>query len=304
MEQILVSTIITTYKRDVNYLKEAIDSVLSQTYNSIEIIIVDDNGVGSEYEQPLRELCEKYKNVVYLPNEKNSGAQISRNNGIRASKGEFVAFLDDDDFWECTKIEKQLALFSDDKIGMVFCDGYSFVDNDKSKLGEFREASIFNHPITHNMELFNDWIGSTSQAIIRRSVLNDVGYFDEDMPARQDYEMWLRITRKYLIVGSSEKLLYYRIHSGERISTNWQKCLRSYQLILEKYKVDYNNYKYAKAKLILYMAKCCNKTHNYLGLLKYIIFSFITSPKCLVDIIIRKIQKKGFAEYYDKIIKC
>lgn len=302
MNNPLVSTVITTYKRDVKYVKEALDSVVSQTYRPIEILIIDDNGIGSVYEKELRNLCSVYNNVLYLPNKMNCGAQVSRNNGIKVAKGDYLAFLDDDDIWEKTKIEKQMKLFTDDSIGMVYCDGYSFEDGDMSKLGIFREASIFDRPITYQMELFNDWIGSTSQALIRRSVLENVGYFDPDMPARQDYEMWLRISSKYKIVGCPDKLLYYRIHTGDRISTNWDKCLRSYQLIISKYSDDYNKNKYAKAKLIMYMSKISRNKGDYFKTIGYSIRAFFISPKCLLDMIERKLHSIGFAEFYqDKI---
>lgn len=297
MRGILVSVVITTYKRDIKYVQEAIDSVVLQTYKPIEIILVDDNGMNSSFEEDLRTLCNN-KEVIYLQNENNCGAQISRNNGIKASKGQFIGFLDDDDIWAPTKIEKQMSLFTDDSVGMVFCDGFSFYNDDLNNTGEFREASIYDRPISHRMELFNDWIGSTSQALIRRSVFEKVGMFDPKMPARQDYEMWLRITKEYKIVGVNEKLLYYRVHAGDRISTNWEKCLNSYTLVYQKYKEDYDNYPYAKAKLVLYMAKFAKKKHEYVNSANYFVRAFVTSPRCIADVIFRKIQKKKFAEFY------
>ena len=102
----LVSVIITTYKRDIKYIKEAIDSVLNQTYRPIEVIVIDDNGKGTDYQKRTELLCLQYKNIIYSPNESNMGAQVSRNNGIILSKGNFLAFLDDDDEFYPEKIEK------------------------------------------------------------------------------------------------------------------------------------------------------------------------------------------------------
>ena len=298
----LVSVIITTYKRDIKYIKEAIDSVLNQTYRPIEVIVIDDNGKGTDYQKRTELLCLQYKNIIYSPNESNMGAQVSRNNGIILSKGNFLAFLDDDDIWALNKLEVQMKLFNEDDIGMVYCDGYSFVDGDKNTLLTFRDASIYDKPISHEMELFNDWIGSTSQAIIKRECFEKLGMFDIDMPARQDYEMWLRISSKYKIVGTPDKLLYYRVHIGERISTNWKKCFDSYLLILNKYRDDYDRNKYAKAKLIMRISATCIKMKDYKKALYYIAYSLCCSPKCIVDIIKRRILNKGFAEYYADII--
>lgn len=294
----LVSVVITTYKRSVKYVKEAIDSVASQTYHPIEIILVDDNGINSEYANELTELCNKYENVRYLPNVKNSGAQVSRNNGIFASKGNFVAFLDDDDIWREDKIEKQMAYFSDKDVGMVYCDGYSFEDGNINNTSVFREASIYSKPISHELELFNDYIGSTSQALIKKECFSKVGLFDTDMPARQDYEMWLRISRHYKIVGSPEKLLFYRVHPGDRISTNLDKCFNSYKLVLDKHKNEYNKNRYAKSKIILRLFDTSVRGKWFGRALFYFTYAFLVNPLCVIDVIRRRILKKEFEDYY------
>lgn len=299
----LVSVVITTYRRNVKYVQEALESVVNQTYTPIEVILVDDNGEKSKYGESLERLCSKYNNIKYIVNKKNSGAQFSRNEGIIHSEGKYISFLDDDDIWDRMKIEKQMKMFHEGDIGMVYCDGYAFEDGDMSQLSEFREVSVFDRPISHEMELFNDYIGSTSQAIIKKECFDLVGMFDVDMPARQDYEMWLRISREYKIVGVPEKLLYYRIHPGERISTNWSKCLNSYKLILEKYKEDYKHNTYAKSKLILRMCTCCKRMNRYLKAMKYFLYAIITNPKCVADVIIRKSLKKDFNTFYQNKIR-
>lgn len=294
----LVSVVITTYKRDIKYVKEAFFSVVNQTYTPIEIILVDDNGLESEYQDGLVELCNDYNNARYIQNHRNSGAQFSRNRGIMEAKGEYIAFLDDDDIWRKDKIEKQIELFQQENVGMVFCDGYAFEEDNISKTCIFREASIYDRPITHVLELFNDYVGSTSQAVIRKECLYEVGLFDSDMPARQDYEMWLRISKKYSIVGSQEKLLFYRLHNGDRISRNFEKCRNSYLIVLKKYKDDYNQNKYAKAKILLRASEMSLRLKDTKGVIKYLIFSFFSSPICIYDVIKRRITKKEFSEYY------
>ena len=297
-EHPLVSVVVTTYKRDVRYLKEALESILVQTYPNLEVIVVDDNGVGSAYSAPIEELCGAYDYVRYLPNRTNIGAQRSRNVGIESSSGEYIAFLDDDDIWMSEKIETQMEYFSDSSVGMVYCDGYSFNDGDMESLGVFREASIFNIPISYKLELFNDYVGSTSQAVVKRECFERVGLFDPDMPARQDYEMWLRISRSFKIVGSPEKLLYYRKHEGERISTNWDKCRRSYLLILNKHFNGYKNCKYACSKLMLRVFDCSLNMHQFGFALRYLVKAFFASPACVFDVVRRHITGKAFSEVY------
>ena len=115
MAEKLVSTVITTYKREPDIVHRAIKSVLNQSYKNIEIIIIDDNPTIGEFSNEIK-------------NHGNKGAQISRNNGIANAKGEFIAFLDDDDTWEKEKIEKQIKCFKDN-IGIVFCNGYIVDEN-------------------------------------------------------------------------------------------------------------------------------------------------------------------------------
>ncbi len=301
----LVTVVITTYRREAKYVKEALDSVLAQTYSNIETIVVDDNGEDCAFSADISTLCANKSGVRYLRNDSNLGAQRSRNAGIMASSGEYVAFLDDDDIWVAEKIERQIDLFDDPDVGMVYCDGWSFNDGDLEGVWEFREASLFDVPISHELELFNDYIGSTSQALVRRACFDRVGFFDPDMPARQDYEMWLRISREYKILGVPERLLFYRKHPGERISTNWNKCRDSYSLILEKYDDDYKACKYARAKLILRLFDCNLRLHEYIKALKCFADAFVTSPACVIGVVDRRFRHIDFSDYYtlEKLIK-
>ena len=103
----LVSVVIPTYGRS-NLLGRAIDSVLNQTYGNIEIIVVDDNGIGNSHQRQTEELLQKYierNEIIYIKHQKNSGGSVARNTGIRSSKGEYVALLDDDDEWFPDKLE-------------------------------------------------------------------------------------------------------------------------------------------------------------------------------------------------------
>jgi len=121
----LVSVIIPTYGRS-ELLDRAIDSVLAQTYDNIEIIVVDDNNSNSEHRKHTENVLQKYLQngqAVYLKHEKNVGGSAARNTGIKASKGEYVALLDDDDEWFPEKIEKQISYFEilGDNIGVIYC---------------------------------------------------------------------------------------------------------------------------------------------------------------------------------------
>ena len=120
----LVSVVIPTYKRS-EMLMKAIDSVLSQTYRNIELIVVNDNEVGDQYSLVLYEMLKDIhdERFLFVEQEKHINGAAARNVGIRKARGEYIAFQDDDDYWDLNKIEKQVALLSslDCSYGAVVC---------------------------------------------------------------------------------------------------------------------------------------------------------------------------------------
>ena len=290
----LVSVVITTYKREHDVLREAIDSVVQQTYKNLEVIIVDDNGIGTEVQLENAEMMKEYGDKVkYCPNTQNSGVQFSRNKGILESSGEFIAFLDDDDVWMSNKIEEQLKPFADESVGLVYCDGYRFYDGDVSDTEPYQNYTITGENITFDMLLDFDYVGSTSHPLIRKICLAKVGMFDLKMPARQDYEMWLRIAKGgYGIVGVNQPLFYYRCHRGERISTNSQKCYIGYERLLKMYKKEYRRHRYAKSGRVMQLCKHSFKMKKYVRSAWHMMRAFFISPKQVLDTVKRKTGSK------------
>src|SRR5699024_744473 len=127
----LVSVIIPTFKRKKEIVRRAVKSVMAQTYQNIEIIIVDDSPEEFQGSIKIKEYLDSLKDerVKYIKHSENKGANAARNTGIRNSKGNFLAFLDDDDEWLPMKIEKQIQQFKCDQIGMVYCP-YLIVNED------------------------------------------------------------------------------------------------------------------------------------------------------------------------------
>lgn len=278
----LVSAVITTYGRDKEMLLQAIESVLNQTYKNMELIIVDDNGIGTELQKKNAEFLSKYPQIHYVANSKNSGAQFSRNRGILEAEGEYVAFLDDDDIWMPEKIEKQLAVLKKYDLDMVFCNGYRFNDNDINKRKLYQKCFISDEMISYNLELKRDRIGSTSHPLIRKECFAKIGIFDLDMPARQDYEMWLRICREYKVQGINEPLFYYRYHGGDRITKSYKKELRSYQLLWKKYKRDYKKDSVARANIFFTIAITSFKMKKICSAEVFALRALISHPTTII----------------------
>lgn len=280
----LVSVVITTYKRNDDLLRRSIESVLKQTYGNIELIVVDDNELNDTYQQKSEQIVNDYSGINYIKNTRNMGAQYSRNIGILNSKGQFVAFLDDDDEWDLMKIEKQISAFTDDSIGLVYCNGYTSIDGEKR---DYRYWTTVTNPSLVDM-LEDDCVGSTSQVLIRKKCFADVGLFDISMPARQDYEMWIRISQKYKLINVNEKLFVHYMHTGEQISKNYSKALVGYLNIYKKYKGSYKKEKRARAKIFKKIASQYFKGKKPLHGCIYLVRSFLSHPAEAINVL-RKI---------------
>lgn len=242
----LVSVVIPTYKREPHIIQRAIDSVKKQTYDNIEIIVVDDSPSDWDGRAAVKKKFAEMNDVSvkYFQHDKNYGACRARNTGAEKAEGEFLAFLDDDDEWLPEKIEKQVQLM--DQFELVYCLAVTVFDNGETEpfSNEFAQGRLY------NQLLFKNIVGSTSLGIVKKDVFFEVGGFDNSILSSQDYDLWLRISQKYNIGCVNEVLVKYNAHEGERITSNPQKKLQGFMMILEKNREGYSRNKKAKAKLL------------------------------------------------------
>lgn len=234
----MITGIITTYSREIELVERAIKSMLQQSYPVDEIIVVDDNETGNPLSLDVKKMCAKYPKVKYIKQNGNQGACAARNLGIANASGEYIGFLDDDDYWMPEKIEKQMNQFlnADSHVGLVYCSG--IVKNEETGEEEdyYNIASPCN--VTFENQLHEDYIGSTSNPLIKKECFDKVGGFWEILPARQDYEMWIRIAKEFMILGVHDKLFVHTIHGGEQITKNVRKSYTGYKNIYIRYKND------------------------------------------------------------------
>ncbi|SFE55271.1 glycosyltransferase family 2 protein [Alteribacillus iranensis] len=276
MEYLLVSVIITTYKRDKKVLKRAIDSVLNQTYTSFELIVVDDNGLNNEFQKGVEEVVNSVKtikDIKLIKHEMNQGAQKARNTGIKNASGKYIAFLDDDDEWLDRKLELQIDKFrdtADDDLGLVYCWYYKYKQLEEDNYDEiFQKTTIKTERVKKEL-LYRNFIGSTSFPLIKKECFDNVGYFDENLEAKQDYDMWIRISKKYKIDYVAEPLCNYYDHFGERITNNIEKKIRAEKIFLEKHLEYIQNDKKALATRNKIIGMMYLKGNDYTNARKYI----------------------------------
>ena len=278
----LVSAIITTYKRPSQIVRRAIRSAFEQSYPDMEIIVVDDNredAEGIQFSREVAKINEEYPFLLLKTADGKHGGQAARNTGINAAKGEYIALLDDDDEWFSSKIEKQVVVLNDNpQAGMCFCRGIRVNENFNPPYMNDFHGKGYKNVVRRNDLLKSDCIGTTSQAMVRKCVFEDVGCFDEKFPARQDYEMWIRITGKYDAIGVDEQLFRYYITKGEKsVARSRENCVKGYELIYEKYYEDIKGNKEAIFNIQFHighhMFLCGDK---FGGILKYIKAFFIS----------------------------
>lgn len=211
-----VSIIMPAYNGE-RYLTAAIESVLEQTYAKWELIIVDD-GSTDNTARLVSEISETDNRIRYLY-QANAGQANARNAGIKYSRGDLIAFLDQDDLWLKEKLALQVKAIEDSGVDVVFCDGFLFAEGDVSS-----EVETFStiHGKYSSEELFRLlFMGNRIpmlSALVRKEIFSKVGLLDED-PIYQncdDYELWLRLAANHAqFHGLPQKLFRYRLHSNQ-----------------------------------------------------------------------------------------
>jgi len=200
---VAVSVIIPTYNC-ASYLAAAIESVLAQTYRDFRIFVIDDGSTDAtpEVMRPYVYHC------VYI-HQPNAGAAAARNRGIRESSSKYIAFLDADDLWHPTKLERQIQLLDlHPNVGLV-CSDFSMTGNGQSVDSFFSttrvppDGRMFKH-------LLRNCIVFTSSVVVPRQVIEEAGMFNEFLPVCEDMNLWLRIASRWDIAAIREVLVSRR----------------------------------------------------------------------------------------------
>jgi glycosyltransferase involved in cell wall biosynthesis len=221
-----VSVVIPAYNA-MTYLPQTIDSVLDQTFTDFEILVIN----NSSSDNIIEWVSQIQDSRITLITQENQGATNSRNTGILKAKGEYIAFLDADDLWEKTKLEKQVScLEQNPSVGLVYT--WTQLIDSTGKLLKFS--------VTHEEEgyiwekiVIQDVVGSGSCAMVRASCFEEVGLFDRDVGIADDFDMWIRIAAAYEFAVVKECLVLYRQHQNNA-SKNRQKVIQTHAQIIEK----------------------------------------------------------------------
>ena len=237
----LVSVVIPMYNSS-SYITPTIKSALNQTYNNIEVLVVDDCSKDNSIEV-VNYLAKEDSRLRCVPQERNQGAAVARNRGIKEAKGQYIAFLDSDDLWAEDKIEKQVALIKANDAAFVYC-AYDWVDeNDTQIKGKVK----IKERVCYKDLLTKTYI-CTPAAIYDRNIIGDV-----EMPLRrtgQDYAFWMVLLKKTDAFGIDEALVHVRRRSGSLSKNKFQnlKDIWEVQTINEgisKFAASWHLFRYA-----------------------------------------------------------
>lgn len=182
----IASVIIPTYNR-ADLLPNTIGSVLNQTFEDFELIIVDDCSSDNTEEVVAQIHSPKIK---YIRHESNKGGSAARNTGILSAQGKYIGLLDDDDEWYSEKLQKQIDKFQvlSDDFGLVYT-GFSFVSMENPEVSHPVIPSLKGHLFSNLLK--NNILGSPTP-LIKKVCFEKAGYFDETLPSIQDWDMWIR----------------------------------------------------------------------------------------------------------------
>lgn len=269
----LVSIVIPTYGRSES-LQTAIESACSQTYQKVEIIVVDDNGINTESQKQVEKIVREYGDrVKYIPHEQNRGGSYARNTGAFASNGDYICFLDDDDLFSPQKVEKQLELLEDNP-SVVAC----YCNHVRKNIIENNITSYYS-PYSGNILLpvllFKVDACSGSTLMVRRNIFMKLGGFITSLKRRQDYEFLARLSAEGDIGLVEEPLVTIVTHNGsyklskfediEMTQLDYLKVI--YPLFSKLTSAEINDVLYANYFTLLIDAI---KTRNFCGIFRYL----------------------------------
>ena len=235
--------------RSEKTIKRCIDSIARQTYSVFEIIVVDDGST----DRTLDIVQGEYGNKVTIIRQKHGGAQAARNAGIRAAKGEYIAFLDSDDEWLPDKIELQIQELYKNGDVVVYGNGYIQTDWENDVPLVYREprsrrknAKIGKRTLLKmdgkNGNIYKTAlkgpIGDFDSILVSKKSLMDIGLLDEKLPSFQEWDLMIRLAQKKRFIFIRKPVFVYHLHDGETISKSLKKSIDGMEYICEKYKYE------------------------------------------------------------------
>lgn len=219
-----ISVVIPTYNREKT-IQNTLESVLNQTCQPLEIIVVDDGSTDHTVEI-VKGIKRRNKIVRLIRMKKNLGAQLARNVGIKVAKGDWIAFMDSDDEWTSDKIEMCQSVYEEHPNFDVFFS--DFYIREKNRLKRERCKS----PDKRGNHAENILFGARvlfPTIVVKKQALEEIGYLDEKVVAYQEWDTNIRLSQKYKYYHIKKPLFIYNLHDGETISKDLRRAIDGYR---------------------------------------------------------------------------
>jgi len=247
----LVSVVIASYNMG-QYISQAVDSILSQSWSNLEVIVVDD---GSHDDTPsVMQAYKSNERVRYFRTD-NQGQPKAKNHGLKQAIGDFIAFCDADDFWEPNKLDVQMPLFENPRVGVVYSEISNIDENNK----RYKKPPVYKRytgKITDQLLIRNFVPFGTS--VIRRQCIVQNGIFDEQFRMGIDWDLWLRYSLDWEFDYTPERTYVYREWSGQMSNNYRGRYDFAFQILdnfVTKYGEQLNKRQLRKAWADMYIGK-------------------------------------------------
>jgi glycosyltransferase involved in cell wall biosynthesis len=273
----LVSVIIPAYNAE-RYIARTLESVLSQTYKNIEVLVTNDGSTDQTVEI-VESFAEKDSRTRIL-HQPNLGPSAARNCGIQSSKGEFIAFIDADDVWHKEKTQAQVECFqrSGPSVGLVY--SWSMIIDESGN-----PLTGIAHQYCGNVLgelIYSNFVGNGSSPMIRRSCLKEIGCFNVDLRGPEDWDMYLRIAERYEFqVVPKYHIGYTRVLSS--ISSDYKNQERDMAAVLDRFQEGHPNipkslFRLSRSRAYFYLAGRSNDSGRYVASLGFLLRCLLLDP--------------------------
>lgn len=280
----LVSIIMNCYNGE-KFLREAIDSVLMQTFQNWEIIFWDNQSTDKS-----AEIFKSYQDprlkYFYAPN--HTVLYAARNRALMEARGEFIAFLDVDDWWDADKLQLQLPLFQDPKVGLVY-GNYWLVDQGK-KRKKLQYKQVLPDGWVLDAILRHYVIGMLTMVVRRSILLNCENFFDKRFQVIGDFDLAVRIARNYKFSCSQMPIAYYRWHGGNRSIIERDRQISELETWLTESDLPQEKLRYVQYNVFRNKILCALQARNY----RYALRHFLGCPMGLLKLRILGVVVRDF----------
>lgn len=281
-----VSVIIPCYNRAL-YVGEAIDSVLDQTYENFELLVVDDGSTDQSL-AIIRTFGDRVRTLQH-PGGVNRGQSAAINLGLARSDGEYVAILDSDDYWALDKLEKQVAVLqAHPEVGLVY--GNARIVDDYGNLLHLRYGTDHQELNETGRILADCYFSVPSNSLVRRSVFDTVGAFNEGLRAAQDHDMAIRIAEATRLAYIPDVMFHYRRHgdsiSAGRAGLRWRNGFKILEAARQRFDYPAPVVRRRRALLHFRVGQCLMRERKYLRAVPHFLGALLNDPRRSVRVLL------------------